>query len=163
MTILYHSKYLITRGSKVWLSCSNNPWFKVLIMWSSRVKLWTCHNGFFILSHDYLVVHWILSIGGDEERPLNHWIGLYFTWALHCYALPVYQKIKIKIKFHSNKNIEWHCMKLELNSTEFMSVWIKFKSIEFQSKRNAMQIDAEIENLLVISIICDHGVGRKSS
>jgi stalled ribosome rescue protein Dom34 len=44
-------------------------------------------------------------------------------------------------------------MQLELNSTEFISISIKFKSIEFQSKRNAMQIDAEIENLLVISII----------
>jgi hypothetical protein len=45
----------------------------------------------------------------------------------------------VKIKFHSNENIEWHCMQLELNFK--FSNWIEFKYIEL--KRNVIQIDAK--------------------
>jgi hypothetical protein len=34
----------------------------------------------------------------------------------------------VKIKFHLNENIEWHCMQLEFN---FNSISIEFKYIEW--------------------------------
>jgi hypothetical protein len=49
----------------------------------------------------------------------------------------------VKIKFHSNENIKWHCMQIKLNWNwieiqiiQFKNNWIKFKYIElgFQFK-----------------------------
>jgi hypothetical protein len=60
-------------GFKVQLSCSNNWWFKMLIMWSLRVKLWTPLQWFFHLFHVFLVVYWIFSLGGRVTKR-NLWI-----------------------------------------------------------------------------------------
>ncbi len=56
--------------------------------------------------------------------------------ASHCYALPMminwWKKWIdfVKIKFHSNENIEWHCIQLEVNSI-YSSV---LNSIQFNFK-----------------------------
>ncbi len=56
--------------------------------------------------------------------------------------------IFVKIKFHSNENIEWHCMLLELNPVQQKN-WIELNNwIKIQLKRNRMQIGEGIKNLL---------------
>jgi hypothetical protein len=85
-----------------------------------------------------------------------------------------------------NKNIEWHCMQLELNSNVFdfnpniiefifdlielkflnwiQKHWFEFKYIEIGFEFNSiqMQIDVEsIENFLVISIVHDYILEKK--
>jgi hypothetical protein len=50
-------------------------------------------------------------------------------------------------------------MELNFNSTKF-----KYNQIHIQLKKHKMQIDAKsIENLLVISIICQYGVGKNKN
>jgi len=63
------------------------------------------------------------------------------TWAPHCYTLPLTNLIKWwqklffflffcwKLNFHSNENIEWHCMG---SSTELFWIGFVFKSIQFK-------------------------------
>jgi hypothetical protein len=57
----------------------------------------------------------------------------------------------VKIKFHSNDNIEWPCVQIELNSNQFIEfdltieLWLKFNW-----KKIEMQIGEEgIETLLM--------------
>ncbi len=54
----------------------------------------------------------------------------------------------IGMKFHSNENIEWHCMKIELKILKFDSNALNWIKIEL--KRNGIQIGTKgIENLLM--------------
>ncbi len=76
------------------------------------------------------------------------------TWILHFYALlmtinPWKTWIDfVETKFHSNENIEWYRMQVELDGIE-----IPFNSIYFLLKKNWMYISvAGIENLFMIII-----------
>ncbi len=84
----------------------------------------------------------------------------------------------MEIKFQLNENIPWHCMQLELiwievkfsaiqvelsfNWIEFKCLnWIELNWIQFQLKKNRMQIGAKgTENMLITSI-CDYSVEKK--
>ncbi len=60
----------------------------------------------------------------------------------------------VRIKFHLNENIEWHCMQLELNLIETqldssILIRIRIELISIELEINEMQIGGEgIENML---------------
>jgi hypothetical protein len=70
----------------------------------------------------------------------------------------------LKIRFHSNENMEWHCMLFELKFMNWIQIyWTKFKfdGIHSQLKRNEIQIGTKgIENLFMILIIHVYGVEK---
>jgi hypothetical protein len=72
----------------------------------------------------------------------------------------------LKIKFHSNENIGWHCMLFELQFLNWIQIYwtkLKFNGIHSQLKRNEMQIGTKgIENLFMNLIIHGYGVEKTS-
>jgi hypothetical protein len=70
----------------------------------------------------------------------------------------------LKIKFHSNENIEWHYMLFELEFLNWIQIyWTKFQfnGIHSQLKINEMQIGTKgTENLFMILIIHVYGVEK---
>jgi hypothetical protein len=42
-----------------------------------------------------------------------------------------------EIKFHSNEDIEWHCMPLELNSNKLNGIWIELNWSAIQKSKIA--------------------------
>jgi hypothetical protein len=76
-------------------------------------------------------------------------------------------KEHLEINLHSNEilndiacNLNWIEFKYSSNPLELYSNSIQIQSNSYSIKKHKMQIDAKsIENLLVISIICEYGVG----
>jgi hypothetical protein len=77
-----------------------------------------------------------------EEKHVN-----LITWA-PCYSPQLMQKKWIDFlettKFHSNENIEWHCMHLEVNWNSIDFNWIQIHWLELVLNSNSTKFNSKI-------------------
>jgi hypothetical protein len=77
-----------------------------------------------------------VTLNKGIKQKTTPWYLHYFSLGFAFHTLPVMinwwkkQNDFVKIKFHLNENIEWHCMQLALNWIYVN--WIEFKCIEFK-------------------------------